>query len=939
MNKSEINNLRELIKNKRDVFEDLYIISQKNFFNKGNKNLLVSAIDLIVTVSQKMAIYNDLPNNVDFALYDEIVNLSEQELDDIANESYTCGAISIIRYVVAQMFIKKEINSAEKLKESIEQLKTDFINKTTNSFKPYLEYSHKEAIDFINNYEKGNPFQSWGALYRYLLPFIYDIKLRNSVWKAIEVIRNELLLSLNIENTWESKNSQGWHNKVRSYFGFEGPSNFGSQRAVLMLHPKNIPDHKNAIQLVCYFTQGIIWAGCDVGVNLSNSSNINIKQYLNNWEKIHSIDFNNCCGTKLDSNKVIENFNSVCSKLKDNFDFASDTNKILLNKHPELGNEEIAEGNAERSDGNDINLYDPFEGNEANSNKQFGQPNKIKNALNTKKKEIYPNIKKTEDYLDRKKIAKYLAEQIIKNKNVEPLNIGIYADWGNGKTQLFNFIKDYLKTTFSFKKKILGIFGKEEPCYNCEIVDFDAWQYNDQENIWAALIMELMNKCKSRPTFYFLYLINTIYSYVKNYWFEFIVKYFCLYLLFLFLQDSNEYLNIKILTDIGNLPWNLQIIGLFIITISPDLFKFGFVNIDKFFIKYFKLPEYNEKLGFRKEIKSLISFVMNYLSNNRKKRIVLFIDNLDRCSSKHIKQILDSICQFLEMSNTNRSNLIVIFAMDETIIKKALKDENISEDKIYEYLQKIINLPICPQMPEKISELIDRFFGVDDEIKETLRIEYEKQHYNPRKLSNIRYIDHMIYNVYGIFLKDSNYYADLFKLQAGNSEEWTKLSNLDIDTKLNYKTSETNKYNSISQQITKIEYENIENKTVRYLEKMYSYNIMQNIKFKVPDKGQSFMFDGIANMPQKDILFEFKYIINQERILEIFYNTIEQILKYSDSFSTNKSLELVIVLIAGNINNGEQIILDLNRKFQNKLLSTKFSGHVLLINKDELMNY
>ena len=122
MNKSEINNLRELIKNKRDVFEDLYIISQKNFFNKGNKNLLVSAIDLIVTVSQKMAIYNDLPNNVDFALYDEIVNLSEQELDDIANESYTCGAISIIRYVVAQMFIKKEINSAEKLKESIPRL-------------------------------------------------------------------------------------------------------------------------------------------------------------------------------------------------------------------------------------------------------------------------------------------------------------------------------------------------------------------------------------------------------------------------------------------------------------------------------------------------------------------------------------------------------------------------------------------------------------------------------------------------------------------------------------------------------------------------------------------------------------------------------------------------------------------------------------------------
>lgn len=117
-----------------------------------------------------MNLYNSEVQGIDINLFDEIINLSQNELYRIANESYTDGAISIIRYVIAQMFIKQEVSSAQDLKDKIEQLKNDFINKNIQAFEPYLNEHTESAINFIKNYDKGNPFQSWGALYRYLLP-------------------------------------------------------------------------------------------------------------------------------------------------------------------------------------------------------------------------------------------------------------------------------------------------------------------------------------------------------------------------------------------------------------------------------------------------------------------------------------------------------------------------------------------------------------------------------------------------------------------------------------------------------------------------------------------------------------------------------------------------------------------------------------------------
>lgn len=917
--------LRNQVNRKRLKFTELKNRFDNDLESKESLSdlLLVSAIDLIITTSKKMNLYNSEVQGIDINLFDEIINLSQNELYRIANESYTDGAISIIRYVIAQMFIKQEVSSAQDLKDKIEQLKNDFINKNIQAFEPYLNEHTESAINFIKNYDKGNPFQSWGALYRYLLPFVYDIELRNTIWIAIEIIRDELLKHLNIKDSWESKNSQGWYNKVRSYFGFEGPSNYGSQRAVLMLHPKNIPDHKNAVQLVCYFNQGKISAGCDTGVNVNSE---NLLDKLGNWEKIIDFDFNNYCNEVTDDAKIKQKFSEIVEFLKSNLDFAKKNNEQLIKLNPSIRSAETAEGNAELSSGNDMNLYDPYDALDKNESKSIENTLKIKNAKQISPKKIYPNIKKTEDYLDRKKIGKYLANEIISNKNIEPLNIGIYANWGSGKTQIFYFIKEFLNSN---KKN-------DKQSYNCEIIDFDAWMYDDQERIWANLIMTILNHCNKHHFFYLRYTINKFARYFSEHWQEMLIKFFMFVVVFIFIGYINLTMNFPIVEKIFELDLLTQSIIILLLTIMPELSKIGFVKIDKEFLKCFKLPSYKEQLGFKNEIQNLVDFALYFLSNNGKKRIVLFIDNLDRCSYNNIKQILDSICQFLEICKTPNTNLISVFAMDEDIIKNALIKEGIPDSKTNEYLEKIINLPVYPKMPEEINMLINRFFGEEDnDVKPFLKNKYKTYKYNPRKLANVRYLDHMVYNIYGEFLNYND--IDLFELMHGKKNTWGYLTNNEKIIKYEKELQEINKNISGIKHISMEKYKKIENKALSYIQNLYGYEINSNIRIKdINNFNKKIMLDGIVSLQEKDILLEVKYVNDNKRIKQIFSNAVEQLISGANMLNSIKKIELILIIVVDNIENKQVLLKDLNIELQKKLKSTKYSGIPIILNFNEL---
>jgi hypothetical protein len=92
----------------------------------------------------------------------------------------------------------------------------------------------------------------------------------------------------------------------------------------------------------------------------------------------------------------------------------------------------------------------------------------------------------------------------------------------------------------------------------------------------------------------------------------------------------------------------------------------------------------------------------------RRGRVVVFVDDLDRCPPERIVQVLDAIKLFLDVPGC-----VYVLGLDREIIEQAVKTkfENYDNpsDEAQQYLEKIISLPFdLPPLSEKqMKDLVD----------------------------------------------------------------------------------------------------------------------------------------------------------------------------------------------------------------------------------------
>ena len=84
------------------------------------------------------------------------------------------------------------------------------------------------------------------------------------------------------------------------------------------------------------------------------------------------------------------------------------------------------------------------------------------------------------DLLDMDQHAKALANYIKQDRKL-PFTIGIFGEWGEGKTTMVNFLKRHLTPPPT---------AEGEPA-NFNFVTFSAWPYTTSEKLWRALILEI----------------------------------------------------------------------------------------------------------------------------------------------------------------------------------------------------------------------------------------------------------------------------------------------------------------------------------------------------------------------------------------------------------------------------------------------------------------
>jgi len=383
-----------------------------------------------------------------------------------------------------------------------------------------------------------------------------------------------------------------------------------------------------------------------------------------------------------------------------------------------------------------------------------------KNNLDIRIKERYFNDNPNgNDYLDMEIYADALLE-IIKDQN--SMNIGIYGEWGQGKSFLFNILKDRLEISEEEKERmyieksicccennltrcIFSCFRNnfeldnnnendiemgccdsfKKCCYNigkikdndgtflkcfkqsingcCQseseniIIEFNAWIFEGSDNLWAGLIETIHETMEER------------FGWLRTRWFRFFeyehptlsekLRWSFSYIIFIGIPVMIGFILLEILDIYGydtagmisllvGTGGTASILLLKSLNMIKEL-AFSQANVLKK-----KAYQTDLELGFMNEVKKEMEIVSEFLRYNNK-RIIIFIDDLDRCNYKKAVDVLNAVKLLL---SENDSRYITFFAIDPRIVIKAIEstyDKTLLEAGIngYEFLDKIIQIP------------------------------------------------------------------------------------------------------------------------------------------------------------------------------------------------------------------------------------------------------
>jgi tetratricopeptide (TPR) repeat protein len=279
-----------------------------------------------------------------------------------------------------------------------------------------------------------------------------------------------------------------------------------------------------------------------------------------------------------------------------------------------------------------------------------------------------------EDALGFKAWARMLEEIICSSKT--PITIGVYGEWGTGKTSLMRMTEDLLKE----KNEVKTVW-------------FDAWKFDKTHDLRVALIDTVLRT-----------------------------------------MERDKSIDKSLKQQIGELLRRVNWLGLGKMVLSSFLPLFQSVSQAK--EPFLGSPEdvsgkTLELIGdFEDEFRNLAG---EYTSKNG--RLVVFVDDLDRCIPEKAVDVLEAIKLFL---NVEGSVFIIGAdkkAIEEGVLQKyGMQSENWGRD----YLDKIIQIPIIlpPLRKEIITEQFILGLEISDEIRKYVDIIAEVGD-NPRTIKRL----------------------------------------------------------------------------------------------------------------------------------------------------------------------------------------------------------
>lgn len=288
------------------------------------------------------------------------------------------------------------------------------------------------------------------------------------------------------------------------------------------------------------------------------------------------------------------------------------------------------------------------------------------------------------DLLNREDKAIQLADHIASDAIADRFNIGVIGEWGSGKSTFLHYIKK--KLDFENQKDI-----------NIYTLSYDASSYSEQDLIWAnfaKLLFEEYEKNIYLPELRFA--VAKFNSNRKQCIGRFVVNIIIIIILFLITVGSQTAFSFD--TIWSKFVGSIASVGGIIIFISciavPWMKKLlsASIPLSKKVIDTLKMPSYVEQLGTRERVSDDLKILLKAWLPKNNQKIVIFVDELDRCSEKGISEFFQAIQLFTEIQKIN-----FVFAIELKHLKKALAGQhNIPTEEIdaytTQYLEKYVSI-------------------------------------------------------------------------------------------------------------------------------------------------------------------------------------------------------------------------------------------------------
>lgn len=306
-----------------------------------------------------------------------------------------------------------------------------------------------------------------------------------------------------------------------------------------------------------------------------------------------------------------------------------------------------------------------------------------------------------------------LLKSVVTNEKNLPITIGLYGDWGSGKSSVLEILKEQLKDD-----------------EDTVVVYFDGWTFESFDDAKIALIQGIVDELEKNKKF--LSKVGDGLSDLKD---DFVK-----------LKDSINWMRLLKATAKMVVPTiaafstgGASIIPAIALALKDNQNSLNNIieegRLEEFLKQNVVKEEEEKKYAAVREFRSDFE---KLIQKSKQGKVVILIDDLDRCLPRHIIDSLEAIKLFLNVPKT-----AFVIAADEFIVSNAIKSEYKSlidasndgdgnrEDLGKSYMEKFIQLPYhLPTLSRKeVETYVTLLFCqefLDDESFEKVQSDFSK---------------------------------------------------------------------------------------------------------------------------------------------------------------------------------------------------------------------